>query len=319
MAPRVSVIIPAYNGDRYIAEAVRSVLSQTYWDYEIVVVDDGSTDNTAVVLQPYRDRIRYVYQTNQGVAAARNHGIAIAQGEFVALLDQDDVCLPEKLSLQVACFEAHPTIGMVHSGWRLVDHQARVLSDVKPWHEFPKLDLAGWVQRMPVFLSAMLFRRSWLEQVGGLSQAFKQACDVDLVQRLALLGCETAWVKQVTVLYRQHDQNDSLNTLIQAKEVWAVQELFFGRSDLPESVRKIEPQARYYTLVWMAWRLYYTGHFAEMAQCLEHSCRYTPFAFTETLLHWVNSFTAYASEYGVRFDAYKLIQSPEWQRLTSVV
>jgi Glycosyltransferases involved in cell wall biogenesis len=82
--PQVSVIIPAYNGDRYIVQAVESVLSQTFTDLEIIVVDDGSTDGTHQVLHPYLDRIRYIYQENQGAAAARNRACELAQGEFLA-------------------------------------------------------------------------------------------------------------------------------------------------------------------------------------------------------------------------------------------
>ncbi|MFS8117396.1 MAG: glycosyltransferase family 2 protein, partial [Microcoleus sp.] len=119
-APQVSVIIPAYNGDRYIVQAVESVFAQTYTNWEIIVVDDGSTDETHQVLQPYLDKIRYIYQENRGVAAARNRGIQEAKGEFIAFLDQDDFFLPDKLAAQIALFRQQPSLGIVNSGWRLV-------------------------------------------------------------------------------------------------------------------------------------------------------------------------------------------------------
>ncbi len=97
--PAVSVIIPAYNCSVYLPEAIESVLTQTYTDIEIIVVDDGSTDDTPEVVAPYLDRIRYIRQSNKGLPAARNTGIRASGGEFVALLDGDDSWLPEKLAL----------------------------------------------------------------------------------------------------------------------------------------------------------------------------------------------------------------------------
>jgi glycosyltransferase involved in cell wall biosynthesis len=108
--PQVSVIIPAYNGDRYIVQAVESVLGQTFTDLEIIVVDDGSSDRTYQVLQPYLDRISYIYQENQGVAAARNRGIKEAKGDLIAFLDQDDFFLSDKLASQVALFRSSPSL-----------------------------------------------------------------------------------------------------------------------------------------------------------------------------------------------------------------
>jgi len=112
---RVSVIIPTYNCETYVGQAVESVLAQTYQDFELIVVDDGSTDNTRQVLEPYLDRITYLYQENQGESAARNRGIQMAQGEYVAFLDSDDLWLPRKLERQVAAMEVSPEAILVYS------------------------------------------------------------------------------------------------------------------------------------------------------------------------------------------------------------
>jgi glycosyltransferase involved in cell wall biosynthesis len=108
--PLVSVIIPTYNRASYVTEAIDSVLVQTYADYEIIVVDDGSTDNTQDVLRPYLDRIVYIYQPNAGVSAARNTGILAAKGEWIAFLDSDDIWLPQKLETHVSAVHDHPDI-----------------------------------------------------------------------------------------------------------------------------------------------------------------------------------------------------------------
>ncbi|NLF42696.1 MAG: glycosyltransferase family 2 protein [Bacteroidales bacterium] len=108
MKKKISVIIPTYNRALYLTKAVDSVLEQTYRNYEIIVVDDGSTDNTKEVLLPYRDKIRYIYQDNKGVSTARNTGILKANGELIAFLDSDDEWFPDKLKIQVSDFELFP-------------------------------------------------------------------------------------------------------------------------------------------------------------------------------------------------------------------
>lgn len=113
MNPLVSVVVTTYNQASYIEETLESVFAQTYRSYEVIVVDDGSTDDTPSRIAPFRDRIIYVRQDNQGVAGSRNTGIRKARGEFVAFLDGDDLWEPDKLSFQVAAAERHPESGLI--------------------------------------------------------------------------------------------------------------------------------------------------------------------------------------------------------------
>lgn len=117
--PTVSVIIPAYNCARYVSEAIDSALAQTYKDFEVIVVDDGSTDNTSRILEPYiqSGKIRYFYQENAGAGAARNKGILEAKGEFLAFLDADDVLLEDSLSKRVSFLEKYPKAGLVFTDY----------------------------------------------------------------------------------------------------------------------------------------------------------------------------------------------------------
>jgi len=128
--PRVSVIIPTYNRKDYVQLTIDSVLAQTYTDYEIIVIDDGSKDTTGETLNArYGDRIRYIWQENQGESVARNHGIEISQGEYIALLDSDDLWLPEKLAKQVNILEKNLDMVLIFSASWQIDASGQRLDD----------------------------------------------------------------------------------------------------------------------------------------------------------------------------------------------
>lgn len=112
--PRVSVIIPTYNHAQFVVQAVESALAQTYADLEVIIVDDGSTDDTQAVLARYGAEINYIYQENQGLSAARNAGISVARGDYFLFLDADDLVLANKLELQVSIVDAQPDFGLVY-------------------------------------------------------------------------------------------------------------------------------------------------------------------------------------------------------------
>ena len=311
--PLISVIIPAYNGERYIVQAVESALGQTFTNLEIIVVDDGSTDRTQQVLQPYFDRICYIYQENQGAAIARNRACQLAKGEFLAFLDADDYFLPEKLEKQLACFEADPALDMVQTGWFLVDEKGQNISVIEPWQQSPQLNLESFIIYKCVRPSAMMLRRKWWEKLGGFDSGLPPTEDLDFALRLALNGCKSVWLKEILTCYRQHDTNLMSSGFPLMKNTEILMEKFFARPDVPQSIRQLKKQERYQCLVWMAWRMYRGGHLAEMAECLEKSLQYTPFSPTETVLNWLETFQSVSEEYGDNFDAYSLSQLGEWQ------
>jgi len=132
--PKFSIIIPTYNRAHIIGEALDSVLAQSCKDFEIIVVDDGSTDNTPEVLQPYLDRIRYLKKLNSGPAAARNRGITESHGEYIAFLDSDDRWYPNKLAQIERAIGAHPEAGLFYSDFRLVDEQRSYKREIHSRH-----------------------------------------------------------------------------------------------------------------------------------------------------------------------------------------
>ena len=326
--PQISVIVPTYECDRYLAQAIDSVLSQTECTYELIIIDDGSTDQTREVVETYRNqlsgtsvvnRFQYYFQDNQGVCVARNHGLKLAQGDFVAFLDADDFFLPGKLAAQVNVFDTQPELGIVHSGWQRVSAEGNVLMEVCPWETVPDLTLETWLRFKPVLPSAMMFRRHWLEQVSGFDPKFTVAEDVDLVLRLALEGCTASWLPQVTVGYRQREHSAMRNALPQAHALTQLLDAFFKQPQLPANIKLIEQQVRYSTLVWVAWDLYYTGQLKEMTNYLQKSLNYSPYLPIETIIHWVESFAEFSSQWGENLDIESLTSRPEWQQLTQRV
>ena len=318
--PRVSVIIPAYNAEKYLEEALSSVFAQTYTDYEVIVIDDGSTDSTREILAPYRERIRYVWQENQGVSAARNHGIYLARGELIAFLDADDLFLPHKLQQQVAVFDKFPQLGIVNSGFRIINDAGNTRGEVKWWKDIPKLDYEAWLLYKPVLPSAMMFRRSWLEQVGGFDARFFAGEDIDLTLRMIARGCQAEWLSEITTCYRIHHQSVTRsNTVKQVQNTETMLDNFFSQPNLPEALKSLEQKSRYQSLVWIAWLLYNNGYLTEMAIYLNKSIQYTSYNWAELISDWTTTFTNCSQGLGENLDIVALINSAEWQQVCSQV
>ena len=187
--PRVSVIIPVYNGERYFARTIESVLAQTYSAKEIVIVDDGSRDTSQEVIARYlhHSNVHLVTQKNAGVAAARNTGISAAAGEYIALVDQDDLWLPDKLARQVEYLDAHPEIALVHSNIHFIDEAGERIPDPEWAWVAPTFGqvLPELVKQNSICTCTVLLRKSVLEQVGLFRQELAPADDWDLWLRIA--------------------------------------------------------------------------------------------------------------------------------------
>ena len=183
--PVVSVVIPVFNGAPFVSEAVASVRAQTMKDVEILVVDDGSTDGTQAVLAGLQQTIGITWfqQEHGGPARSRNRGIAAARGEFVALLDCDDVWLPNKLEAQLTVMRARPEVGVVHTDYEVVDQDGTVLERIRARHSTEPLSRA-FVGEHTALPSTLLIRRSTVEKVGALNPELYGSEDSDLAIRL---------------------------------------------------------------------------------------------------------------------------------------
>jgi glycosyltransferase involved in cell wall biosynthesis len=218
----VSIIIPTYNRAHLVAEAVESVLNQTYRDFELIVVDDGSTDNTEEIVRSFLDdRVKYVKQSNKGVSAARNMGIATAKGDFIAFLDHDDLFLPEKLSVQLARMRYDPKVGLVYSlyfGTMGTEAPRRLAGACHSPVELHHLLLGSLIH-----LSTALVRRSYLQQVGGFDEQLRYGGeDRDICLRLVLAGCEMVCVANPLTIIRQQPNSLARASFDHREETWRV-------------------------------------------------------------------------------------------------
>lgn len=182
----VSVVIASYNMGHFLPEAVRSVLAQTYTNVEVQIVDDGSSDGTPAIVQQWREdsRVHVHRQDNAGQARAKNQGVALSRGRYVAFLDADDFWLPEKLAWQMPLFQGRPEVGIVYSDYQCIDGEGRPLPQ-----EPPRLR-RGWVSGALLVenfvpYSTGVVRRACLERHGGFDETLGMGIDYDLWLRLS--------------------------------------------------------------------------------------------------------------------------------------
>ncbi len=205
--PLVSVIIPVHNGARYLRAALESVFAQTYRPFEVIVVNDGSVDDSGDIAQSFND-VRYIYQANQGVAAARNNGIEVAGGDFLAFLDQDDLWTPEKLKLQMGQLLTDPDLGYTLTQQQFFLEPGETLPTWFRKELFADVH-TGWV------LGTLVVRRTAFEKVGNFATGYSAASDGDWFFRAKALGIPMAVVPELLLLKRIHGGNESAR----AKEI----------------------------------------------------------------------------------------------------
>lgn len=204
-AARVSVVIPAYNAAGYIRNTLNSVLAQTFTNYEIIVVNDGSPDSPALerALHPYWSKIRYIQQENRGPSGARNTAIRIARGRYVAFLDSDDLWLPEHLAKQVEALEKDPSLGLVYSNAVHIedDRPVGVAFDSTP--QCLPVDFDALLEeRSTVNTSSAVVSRPALVQAGLFDEQLRRCEDYDLWLRLARAGVRMTFTREIQIGHR---------------------------------------------------------------------------------------------------------------------
>lgn len=205
--PLVTVLMPVFNGEKYIYEAIESILNQTFRNFEFIIIDDGSTDQTSTIIKSFTDpRIRLVQNTeNIGVSKSSNKGLALAEGIYIARLDADDVSLPERLSKQVEYLEHHPNIGVLGTSLQIIDaHNNKSNTLLLPTQH----NVLKWCLCFinSIAHSTVMMRREVVEQVHGYNADMVLAEDYDLWRRLSCIT-QLSNLHDIYVLYRVHDAN----------------------------------------------------------------------------------------------------------------
>ncbi len=204
--PAISVILPVFNGERFLAEAVESILGQSFSDFEFIIIDDGSTDRTAEILRGYDDRrIRLLPNPrNLGLTQTLNIGLEVARGRFIARMDADDIALPDRLARQMAYFDAHPDVVLVGAGNARSGHDARSLAKAtRPLSPAQfRWQLLFW---SPILHPSAMFRAALVREHGlRYDDSAKSAEDYDMWIRMTELGA-AARLPGALVLWRRHD------------------------------------------------------------------------------------------------------------------
>ncbi len=235
--PTVSVIIPTYKHCDFVLATLDSVFTQTFTDYEVIVVNDGSPDDTGSLLKPLAEagRICYVEQENQGQGAARNLGIAQARGEFVALLDDDDLWPPDKLEWQVACLRANPAAVMAYGYRETFGTEA---GSIHPEENAPSGQVwTAFLQSNCITSPGQtLIRAAALKVIGGFDPSLWGTDDWDLYIRLAKQG-DFVYEHRPALFYRFHQDNASKNTRRMYQNSCRVQYKHLGRVPKPRNLR----------------------------------------------------------------------------------
>lgn len=272
---QVSIVIPAYNQAHYLGRAIQSALQQTHRALELIVVDDGSTDDTAAVAQGFADsRVRYVYQENRGLSAARNTGLRHASGQFVSYLDSDDQFLPHKLELLLAELERHPAAGLAAGQAIPVDQEGQPIGQV--FDKGLPAESAQWLLGNPLHVGSVLVRRTWQERVAFFDESLRSYEDWDLWLRLARAGCPMRWVAHPVSLYRFHPAQMTRDGRQMTTATFAVLDKVFADPNLPESWQRLHDQAYSNAHLRAAAQAYQVGDFEAAKASLAQAVRLNP-------------------------------------------
>ena len=244
MTPRSTVIIPCYNHGHYLSHTVNSVLAQTFSDWEAIIVDDGSNDDTRAVAAQFDDpRIHYIYQENRGLAAARNRGIAEAQGEWIAFLDADDLWCPDFAATMLAhTEEVNGHVGVIISGWQYATKDGTPLGPSRSV-DATEITFERLLLGNPCPLHASITRQTCIKQIGGFASGFTGVEDWYFLLSIAQNGYHFVSIPQTLVLYRQVPGSMSRNVPMMRDNGLRVLDEIYSRNDLSEAALRLKESA----------------------------------------------------------------------------
>ncbi len=282
--PGVSVIIATYNRAHFLRQTIESVFQQRFENYELIVVDDGSTDDTRAVIESFGPRVRYYYQPNQGPAAARNVGVRQACASWIAFQDSDDLCVPDHLEILYGYVHDHPECALVFGNGAYLDGPAHHRATIIPARKSQQLQARGarlddLFAKSIVRLQASLISKSAYTSVGGMDESLRICHDLDLFFRL-FIRFPVKYIDRVVFLYRKHEGNITLNEELRLTENIKVIEKL--RRDFPDAAemvgsRKVARRIayRYYRLAKSRWR---SNQFIAAGQAIDAAVAHSPYS-----------------------------------------
>lgn len=279
--PCCSIIIPAYNALRYLPETLESVLVQTFTDFEVIIINDGSYDNIVEWAVEIQDpRVKFISQENKGVSAARNLGIENAIGEYIAFLDADDLWEPTKLEKQIECFQKNSSLGLVHTEMALIDEESKSLGR-KFTSNIEGNGLKSLLEQNTIVTSSVIVRRSCLERLGNFDINLSSSEDWELWVRIAA-NYLIAQIKEPLVFYRQHPNNTTKNWQMLEQDLYTIEQVF---QSVPEELSYLKKRTYAYANIYLAWKALQTGYCQQAAyfrnQAIKH---YLPILFSSKLM-----------------------------------
>lgn len=220
--PAISVVIATYNRANYLPATIDSILAQSFQHFELIVVDDGSTDNTAAVVAPYGDKLKYIQQENRGPSAARNHGVRLARAPWIAIQDSDDLSLPNHLELLYRYAAAHPQCAMVFGNGAYLGGPEHRRETIIPAEKSRRLAARGITledvfEKSIVRLQAALMSKASYDAIGGHDDSLRICMDLDLAFRL-FVNYPVHYLDEVLFQYRKHEGNIGRNEELRLNE-----------------------------------------------------------------------------------------------------
>jgi glycosyltransferase involved in cell wall biosynthesis len=265
--PVVSVVIPSYNAARYLAAAVDSALNQSFRDVEVIVVDDGSTDDTAAVMSRFASPVQYLHQENRGVAEARNQGIKASRGRYVAFLDADDTWTPEKLYRQVAALAGALGQRACYSAYTVCSDALEPLAVQRSRRYGSTLEDLLLRGNVIGNICTVLCDRALFAEVGGFDPDLSQCADWDMWIRLATLT-EFVYLDEPLVNYRQHGSNMSRWPNLLERDSLRVLEKGFSLAEVPAAVRARRRAAFGRNYMVLAGTYFHARRYRDFVRCL---------------------------------------------------
>ncbi len=230
---KISVVMPFYNREKYIAQTIESVLNQTFTDFEFIAIDDGSTDTSVEIVQQYADkdpRIMLIKNDkNRGISYSRNRGNALAHADLIAVVDSDDIYLPERFAKQYAYMQEHPEVSIVGTHAYVIDEEGVRTGDCITYLSAPDEIAKVFFYKGPFLQPTTMYRKNVVTEMGGYRDKYALIDELDLYFRLLLSGKQGANIPEFLVLYRKHAQSTEKHFAQKRKLLFALNREMIAR------------------------------------------------------------------------------------------